>query len=100
MRLYTVEDGLGTFISKPDPDTAIPIGWFARIDVTSKDQSNSETNGEGNVQFFFDPEYVVQVSGGHTHQRRLKGLQTGDVRCWAVQDGVTSNIVTLKFRPL
>jgi hypothetical protein len=99
LRLYTVEDGLGAFVSRPDPENPIPIGWSARIDATAKDLSGRETNGEGNVRWFVDPDYVVEVSGGHTHQRRLKGLQTGDVKVWATLDGVTSNELVLKFRP-
>jgi hypothetical protein len=100
LRLYTVEDGLGTFVSNPDPTNPIPIGWYARVDVTAKDESGRETNGYGNVRFFVDPDYVVEVLGSHTHQRRLRGLQTGDVVVWAELDGVTSNRVTLMFRPI
>ena len=100
LRLYTVEDGLGSFIRDPDPTNPIPIGWYARVDVTAKDASGRETNGYGNVRWFVDPDYVVEVLGAHTHQRRLRGLQTGDVQVWAELDGVTSNKVTLMFRPI
>jgi hypothetical protein len=100
VRLYTVEDGLGNFVNHPDPDQPIPILWYARIDATAKDQRNKDTNGEGSVRFFFEPDDVIDVSGNHTHQRRVRGLQTSDVQVWATLDGVRSNVVTLKFRPI
>src|SRR6185295_19628669 len=38
LRLYTVEDGQGHFISNPNPDDGIPVGAVARLDATAKDE--------------------------------------------------------------
>lgn len=96
IRLYVVEDPGGGYISNPSPDD-IPVGWTARLDVTSKDLDNRETTGQGPVEFFFSDPKIVSVTGNHTNQRRVQGLARGPVDCWATQDGVRSNIVSLYF---
>ena len=98
LRLYTVEDGLGNFISKPDPDQVISIGWLARIDATAKDADGKETNGLGSIEFFFSDPSLVKISGGNgPQQRRLKVLKEGRLNIWAELDGVQSNTLTLHF---
>ena len=99
LRLYTVEDGLGNFISKPDPNEGIPVGWYARIDATAKDEDNLETNGLGQIEFFFDDPSLVKISGPQPQQRRLKVLKPGKLNIWAELDGVQSNTLTLYFNP-
>jgi hypothetical protein len=99
IRLYAVEDGVGGFFPNWDPNEPIPARYWARVDVTSKDKSNLETNGNGVVEFFVSTPRLIEVTGGHTNQRRLKALTrpvTTDV--WATQDGVTSNKLTLSFK--
>jgi len=98
MRLYTVEDGGGSFVANPDPNEPIPPGFWARLDVTSKDKDGLETNGNGEVEFFFSRPRSIEVAGGHTNQRRVKALEPVTVDCWATQDGVRSNTLTLTFR--
>jgi hypothetical protein len=98
IRLYTVEDGSGTFIPNPNPNDPIPKGYWARLDVTAKDQDNLETNGRGSVEFFFSRPRVIEVIGGHTNQRRIRALEPAVVDCWAELDGVRSNTLTLTFK--
>ena len=98
IRLYSVEDGAGGFISNPDPDEPIPRGYWARVDVTSKDKDNLETNGNGVVDFFISTPRLVEVAGGHTNQRRLRALEPVTTDVWATQDGVRSNTLTLTFK--
>ena len=100
LRLYTVEDGFGNFISNPDPDQDIHVGWLARIDATAKDEDGKETNGLGDIEFFFDNRNLVSIGGGNgPQQRRLKVLKAGQLHCWAELDGVQSNILTHSFAP-
>jgi hypothetical protein len=98
IRLYTLEDGLGNFVPQPDPSEPISYGLWARLDVTAKDKDNLETNGNSGVEFFFSNPRSIVVAGGHTNQRRVKALEPVTVDCWAVQDGVRSNTLTLTFR--
>jgi hypothetical protein len=98
LRLYTVEDGFGNFISKPDPDQDIKVGSLARIDATAKDEENKETNGLGSVEFYFSDPSLVKVSGGNgPQQRRLKVMKSGRLVIWAELDGIQSNQLTLHF---
>jgi hypothetical protein len=98
LRLYTVEDGFGNFISNPDPDNGIPVGSLARIDATAKDEDGKETNGLGSIEFFFNEPSLVKIAGGNgPQQRRLRVLKPGRLVCWAVLDGVQSNLLTLYF---
>lgn len=99
LRLYTVEDGFGSFISSPDPNKDIPVGWYARIDATAKDEDDQETNGLGDIEFFFDNPSLVKISPNAPQQRRLKVLKPGRLNCWAELDGVRSNTLTLYFSP-
>ena len=99
MRIFVIENPDGTYTGNVDPKQPIPVGYTARLDVTAKDLDNRETVGQGDVQFFFSDLGLVRVSGNHTNQRRVQGLAVGSVDCWAVQDGVTSNTITLTFVP-
>ena len=98
LRLYTIEDGQGNFISNPDPDNVIAVGSLARIDATAKDADGKETNGLGNIEFFFNDPSLVKIAGGNgPQQRRLRVLKPGRLVCWALLDGVQSNLLTLHF---
>ena len=77
----------------------LTAGFTARLDVTAKDLDNRETVGQSEVQFFFSDSGLARVTGNHTNQRRVQGLAVGSLDCWAVQDGVTSNTITLTFVP-
>jgi len=98
IRLYTLEDGAGNFIANPDPNVPIPRGYWARLDVTAKDEDNLETNGSGSVEFFFTNQRSIEVAGGHTNQRRVRALAPAVVECRAALDGVRSNTLTLTFK--
>lgn len=97
MRIFVIENPDGTYTGNVDPKQPIPVGYTARLDVTAKDLDNRETVGQSDVQFFFSDPGLVRVTGNHTNQRRVQGLAIGSVDCWAVQDGVTSNTITLTF---
>jgi len=97
IRLYAVEDGAGNFMPNWDPNEPIPTRFWARVDVTSKDEKGKETNGNGAVEFFLSNPRYIEVTGGHTNQRRLKALEPTMVDVWAMQDGVQSNKLTLTF---
>jgi hypothetical protein len=98
LRLYTVEDGFGNFISNPDPDNGISVGSLARLDATAKDEAGQETNGLGSIEFFFSDQSLVKIAGGNgPQQRRLKVLKPGRLVCWTELDGIQSNLLTLHF---
>jgi hypothetical protein len=98
MRIFVIENPDGTYTGDVDPKQPIPVGYTARLDVTAKDIDNRETTGQSDVEFFFSDIGLVRVTGNHTNQRRVQGLAVGAVDCWAVQDGVRSNTITLTFR--
>jgi hypothetical protein len=98
LRLYTIEDGQGNFISNPDPDNGITVGSLARIDATAKDADGKETNGLGSIAFYFNDPSLVKIAGGNgPQQRRLRVLKPGRLVCWTELDGVQSNLLTLHF---
>jgi len=98
LRLYTVEDGFGNFISNPDPDNGITVGSLARLDATAKDEAGKETNGLGSVEFYFSDPSLVKIAGGNgPQQRRLRVLKPGRLVCWTELDGIQSNMLTLHF---
>jgi hypothetical protein len=97
MRIFVIENPDGTYTGNVDPKQPIPVGYTARLDVTAKDVDNRETVGRSDVQFFFSDPGLARITGNHTNQRRVQGLAVGNLDCWAVQDGVTSNTITLKF---
>jgi hypothetical protein len=96
IRLYVVEDPGGGYINNPDPNN-VPAGYTARIDVTAKDIDNRETQGQGELQFFFNGSAPFKVWGNHTNQRRITA-SGGQVDCWAIQDGARSAVLTLTFQ--
>jgi hypothetical protein len=98
LRLYTVEDGFGKFIANPKPADPIPVGWYARLDVTGKDEKGDETNGARPPTWNWTNGSLMDVGGGNTHQRRLKVLKAGSADFWVRQQGVDSNRITLYFQ--
>ena len=97
MRIFVIENPDGTYTGDVDPKKPIPVGYTARLDVTAKDIDNRETVGQSEVQFFFSDPGLARITGNHTNQRRVQGLAVGSLDCWAVQDGMTSNTITLNF---
>src|SRR5262249_24892884 len=74
MRIYVIEDPGGGYTGNVNPGDDIPVGYTARLDVTSKDLDNRETVGQGDVEFFFSDTSKVRIFGNHTNQRRVQGL--------------------------
>jgi hypothetical protein len=97
VRLFTVENGTGIFLSNPDPVEPIPVTYSARVDVTGKDEFGNETNGSTEPEWHFSDGSAIKVTGNHTHQRRLKVTDEGTVDVWVTQEGVTSNVLTLRL---
>ena len=98
VRLFTVENGAGKFWPNWDSSQPIPPDFLARVDVTGKDEHGYETNGSVEPEFHFSDETLVKVSSNHTHQRRLKVLEKGGMLdVWVTQQGVTSNVITLRL---
>ena len=97
MRIFVIEHADGTYSGNVNPTLPITVGDTARLDVTAKDIDNRETVGRSEVQFFFSDPGLARISGNHTNQRRVQGLAVGSLECWAVQDGITSNTITLTF---
>ncbi|HET9316961.1 MAG TPA: hypothetical protein VFQ51_15315 [Vicinamibacteria bacterium] len=98
VRLFTVENGTGKFWPNWDTSEPIPMDFFARVDVTGKDEFGAETNGSVEPEWHFSDEELVRVSSNHTHQRRLKVLEKGGrLDIWVTQQGVTSNVITLRL---
>jgi hypothetical protein len=99
LRLYSVETPFGDPVFDYDPKRGIPVEWVGRLDVVGRDREGYETNGQGEIRFFFSDEKLVKVSGGHTHQRRLTVTAPGELTCWVTQDGVRSNDLVLQLVP-
>jgi hypothetical protein len=98
LRLFTVENGTGKFWPNWDTNQPIPPDFFARIDVTGKDEHGYETNGSVEPEWHFSDDSLAKVSSNHTHQRRLKVLEKGGLLdVWVTQEGVTSNVITLRL---
>jgi hypothetical protein len=97
LRIYTVVNGAGQQISGITEESAIPLGLTVTVDATAKDEGNKDTLGQSVILWEFENADRATVGGNHTHQRRITGNHTGTVLVRAVQGGVISNTVTLKF---
>ena len=68
------------------------------MDVTAKDEHGYETNGTEEPEFHFSDVSLVRVASNHSHQRRLKVEEKGGLLdVWVTQQGVTSNVITLRL---
>jgi hypothetical protein len=98
VKLFTVENGEGRFWSNWDPGQPIPPNYIARLDVTGKDEDGYETNGSEEPEWHVSDPSLVKVTSNHTHQRRLRVMDKGGMLdVWVTQQGVTSNVITLKL---
>jgi hypothetical protein len=98
VRLFTVENGAGKFWPNWDTSEPIPPGYIARVDVTAKDEDGYETNGSEEPEWHLSDSSLAKVTSNHTHQRRLRVTDKGGLLdVWVTQQGVTSNVITLRL---
>jgi hypothetical protein len=103
LRLYQLFDDEGIWV-QPTPDPVqqvvrepIPVGYTIRLDLVGRDSANKDTLGKKQIEFYYRPEDMVQVSIQSDFQRKLKVLKEGSFTVHAVFDGVGSNDLRFTF---
>jgi hypothetical protein len=99
LRLYVVQNESFEPLYDWDLNSPIPVGYNLRIDVTGKDDYGKDTNGNQgvNIVFNYNDPSMVEESGNHAWQRKLRVLKPGAFQAHAVFDGVQSNALKLTF---
>jgi hypothetical protein len=103
LRLYLLMDEQGRLVEPtPDPvkqvlEEPIPVGYTMRLDVTGKDANGDETNGRGQIQWFYSGEDLIHTNQRSAWQRDITVAKPGTWSVYVVFDGVSSNSITFTF---
>jgi hypothetical protein len=93
IRIYKVQDADGAIV--PGIPSSIPIGYTVTIDATPKDANNKDTLGSGTVEFILSQDDLVETSGNHGFQEKMKVLREGQIEVKAFLDGIESNTLVI-----
>ena len=105
LRLYLLMDEQGRLVNPtPDPvrqvvQEPIPVGYTIRLDVSGKDANGDETDGHGNIQWFYSGQDLVDTNIRTPWMRDIKVVKPGPWSVYVVFDGVGSNDLNFTFVP-
>jgi hypothetical protein len=105
LRLYLLMDEQGRLV-EPTPDPVrqvvlepIPVGYTIRLDVSGKDANGDETDGRGEIQWFYSGQDLIDTNIRTPWMRDIKVVKPGTWSVYVVFDGVGSNDLTFTFVP-
>lgn len=104
LRLYMMFDENRIPVTPPDPvkqvvQEPIPVGYTVRLDVTGKDANGDETDGQGQIQWFYSGQDLVDTDARTPWTRDIKVVKPGQWSVYVVFDGVSSNGLNFTFVP-
>ena len=103
LRLYLVMDEAGKLVEPtPDPvrqvlEQPLPVGWTLRLDVSGRDANGDETNGRGQIEWFYSGQDLIDTNTRSPWMRDVKIVKPGTWSVYVVFDGVSSNSITFTF---
>lgn len=103
LRLYLLFDDKGKLVEPtPDPvkqvvEEPIPVGYRIRLDVTGRDAEGRETNGKGQITWFYSDDDMVGTDPRSAWQRDVTVLKPGKWSVYVIFDGVGSNDLNFTF---
>ena len=103
LRLYLLMDPTGKLVEPtPDPvrqvvETPIPVGYTIRLDVSGRDANGDETNGRGQIQWFYSGEDLIHTNQRSPWMRDITVAKPGIWSVYVVFDGVGSNDLNFTF---
>jgi hypothetical protein len=103
LRLYLLMDEQGRLVEPtPDPvrqvlEEPLPVGYTMRLDVTGRDANGDETNGRGQIEWFYSGEDLIHTNQRTPWQRDITIAKPGTWSVYVVFDGVGSNGITFTF---
>jgi hypothetical protein len=77
----------------------IPVGYTMRLDVTGRDVDGHETDGRGQIEWFYSGEDLIHTNARSAWQRDIIVAKPGTWSVYVVFDGVSSNSITFTFVP-
>jgi len=103
LRLYLLFDDQRVLVTPtPDPvkqvlEDPIPVGYTLRLDVSGRDANGDETNGKGNIQWFYSGDDLIHTDVRSPWQRDVEVAKPGKWSVYVVFDGVGSNDLSFTF---
>lgn len=103
LRLYLMMDDKGKLIEPtPDPvkqvlEQPVPVGYTIRLDVSGRDANGDESNGRGQIQWFYSGDDMIHTNMRTAWQRDVIVAKAGTWSVYVVFDGVGSNDLSFTF---
>jgi hypothetical protein len=104
MRLYLLFDQNRVLVTPtPDPvkqvlEQPLPVGYMMRLDVSGRDANGDETNGKGQIQWFYSGQDLVDTDARSPWQRDITIVKPGQWSVYVNFDGVDSNSIAFTFK--
>ena len=104
LRLYLLFDENRMVVTPtPDPvrqvlEEPLPVGYTMRLDVTGRDAIGDETNGKGQIQWFYSGQDLVDTDARSPWQRDVTIVKPGQWSVYVNFDGIDSNSIAFTFQ--
>lgn len=104
LRLYLLFDQNRVVVTPtPDPvkqvlEQPLPVGYTIRLDVSGRDANGDETNGKGQIQWFYSGQDLVDTDMRSPWQRDVTIVKPGQWSVYVNFDGVDSNSIAFTFQ--
>jgi hypothetical protein len=104
LRLYLLFDQNRVVVNPtPDPvkqvlEQPLPVGYIMRLDVSGKDENGDETDGKGQIQWFYSGQDLVDTDARTPWQRDVTIVKPGQWSVYVNFDGVDSNSIAFTFK--
>lgn len=102
VKLYLMFDPNRNPVPAPDPERQvvkepIKVGYTIRLDVTGRDADNRETDGKGQIEWFYSDAGLVEINPRTPWTHDFKIVKPGPWWVYVVFDGVGSNNLNFTF---
>ena len=104
LRLYLLFDQNRVVVTPtPDPvkqvlEQPLPVGYTMRLDVSGRDANGDESNGRGQIQWFYSGQDLVDTDARSPWQRDLTIVKPGEWSVYVNFDGIDSNSIAFTFK--
>jgi hypothetical protein len=104
LRLYLLFDENRVLVTPtPDPvrqvlEQPLPVGYMMRLDVSGRDANGDESNGNGQIQWFYSGDDLIDTDARSPWQRDVTIVKPGKWSVYVNFDGVDSNSIAFTFQ--
>jgi len=102
LKIYLMFDRERELVPAPDPvkqvvQEPIPVGYTVRLDVTGRDADGNETDGKGDIKWFYSGTDLIDIDARTPWTHDFRVAKPGQWSVYVIFDGVGSNDLHFTF---